>query len=413
MKLKNKNIVLGVSGGIACYKSPEIVRRIRESGGEVSVIMTGSATEFIKPLVFQALSERPVATSLFSLAEENQIGHIKIVEQADAMVIAPATANIIGKMAQGIADDYVSTSFLACIAPVFIAPAMNHHMWNNLAVQDNLEILRSRGIRIIPPGSGFLACGSYGPGRMADPAQIVSTIETYFNEMAGADTQSPPLKNLQVLITAGPTQERIDPVRYLSNDSSGKMGYALAECCRDLGATVILVSGPTALPSPPGIETIHVVSAQEMMDSVMKHSNQSQIIIKAAAVSDFRVKSPNPQKTKKKETLTLELVRNPDILLTLGQNKSDDQILVGFAAESQNVGRYAMQKLKDKNLDLIVANNITQRDAGFNVDTNRVLLIDGDGTKELPLLTKEEVARRIMTHIMETARYRAIMESKP
>ncbi len=412
MKLEDRSIVLGVSGGIACYKSPEIVRGIRESGGRVSVIMTCSATEFVKPLVFQALSEQPVATSLFSLEEENQIGHIKIVEKADAMVIAPATANIIGKMAHGIADDYLSTSFLACSAPVFVAPAMNHHMWDNPVVQDNLEILEKRGLKIIPPGSGFLACGSYGTGRMAEPGQIVSILEDYFNEAENSEKTYKPLENIQVLVTAGPTRERIDAVRYLSNDSSGKMGYAIAECCRQLGGNVTLISGPTALPAPPGIKTISVLSAQDMMDAVMQRSEQVQIIIKAAAVSDFRIETPNPQKIKKKESLTLELSKNPDILKELGKRKGESQFLVGFAAESQDVLHYAEQKLKEKNLDLIVGNNILQEDAGFNVDTNRILLIDEDGSTALPLLSKEAVARKIMDYILATAKCRSIIAAK-
>jgi len=400
MNFTGKNVVLGVTGGIACYKSPEIVRGIRDGGGRVAVIMTRSATAFIKPLVFQALSERPVATSLFSLEEENQIGHIKIVEAADALLIAPATANIIGKFAHGIADDYLSTSFLACTAPVFVAPAMNHRMWENPAVQDNLKILRSRGVHVISPETGYLACGSIGIGRMAEPRVIIDTLASHFSGTGIVNDGAKPLRGLQVLVTAGPTRERIDPVRYLSNDSSGKMGYALAECCHRMGARVTLVSGPTSLAPPPGIETIRVVSAQEMMDVVLEKSATARIIIKAAAVSDFRVKNPNPQKTKKRETLTLELVKNPDILKELGRRKGKDQFLVGFAAESQNVSAFAKKKLLEKNLDLIVANNILQAEAGFNVDTKRVLLIDKDSETELPLLSKEVVAERIMEYVL-------------
>lgn len=410
MKLKDKRIVLGVSGGIACYKSPEIVRGIREAGGEVSVIMTRAAMEFIKPLVFQTLSENAVATSLFSLAEENQIGHIKVVEDADAMIIAPATANMIGKIAHGIADDYLSTSFLACTAPVLVAPAMNHHMWDHPAVQENIAVLRRRGIQIIEPGSGYLACGSFGVGRMAEPERIVETVQQRFEN--GAATLDLPLKQVRVLITAGPTRERIDPVRYLSNDSSGKMGYALAAHCRDLGAAVVLVSGPTALTPPPGIDTIQVVSAREMMDAVLERASQSQIIIKAAAVSDFTVEVPNPHKTKKSDSLTLHLKKSPDILKTLGDRKGSHQFLVGFAAESQDVHRYAEQKLKAKHLDLIVANNILQENAGFNADTNQVLLIGEEGATELPLMPKEEVARRIMAHIMATDKWQSIRDGR-
>lgn len=409
MKLKNRNILLGISGGIACYKAPEIVRGIRESGGNVSVAMTRSAMEFVRPLVFQTLSERPVATSLFSLEEESRIGHIKAAESADAMLIAPATANIIGKIANGIADDFLSTAFLVCSAPVFIAPAMNHHMWDNPALQKNLETLKKRNIHIIQPTAGYLACGSYGTGRMAEPNHIVSILEDHFHAAAKRGHLESPLKNIRVLVTAGPTRERIDAVRYLSNDSSGKMGYALAETCRQLGADVVLISGPTALSPPAGVETIHVKSTQEMYTAVMAKSKQVQIIIKAAAVSDFRIEAPNPQKTKKSEILTLELVKNPDILKELGKNKGKNQFLVGFAAESQDLRHHAELKLKDKNLDLIVANNILQKDAGFNVDTNKVLLIDNDGTIDLPLMSKEVVARKIMDHILATDKCRSII----
>ena len=409
MKLNKKNILLGVSGGIACYKAPEIVRGVRESGGNVTVAMTQSAMEFVKPLVFQALSERPVATSLFSLEEESRIGHIKVAETADALLVAPATANIIAKMAHGIADDFLSTAFLACSAPAFVAPAMNHHMWDNPALQSNLEILKKRNIHIIQPDSGYLACGSYGTGRMAEPRHIVSVLEDFFNLMENSDQKAKPLKNVRIMVTAGPTRERIDAVRYLSNDSSGKMGYALAEICRQLGADVILISGPTALSPPAEIETIHVKTAQEMYAAVMAKSGQAQIIIKAAAVSDFRIETPNPQKTKKSKTLTLELVKNPDILKELGRKKDKNQFLVGFAAESEDVRHYAEQKLKDKDLDLIVANNILQKDAGFDVDTNRVLLVDNNGVVDLPLMSKEAVARKIMDHILATDKCRSII----
>ena len=405
-------MLLGVSGGIACYKSLEIVRGIREAGGSVSVVMTRSAMEFVKPLVFQTLSENPVATSLFSLEEESKIGHIKLSENADAMLVAPATANIIAKMAHGIADDYLTTAYLACSAPVFVAPAMNHHMWDHPALQDNLALLVKRNLHIIHPGSGYLACGSYGTGRMAEPGEIVTVLEDYFDRITTGEQAEKPLNNIRVLVTAGPTRERIDAVRFLSNDSSGKMGYALAEKCRQLGADVILISGPTALSPPVDIETIQVKSALEMYSAVMANSEQAQVIIKAAAVSDFRVETPNPQKTKKSERMTLELVKNPDILKTLGDRKTSNQFLVGFAAESQNVLYYAEQKLKEKNLDLIVANNILQKDAGFDVDTNRVLLIDGDGSIDLPLLSKEVVAGRILDHIMATDKFRSIMATK-
>jgi len=373
------------------------------------VAMTRSAMEFVKPLVFQTLSERPVSTTLFSLEEESQIGHIKVAETADALLIAPATANIIAKIAHGIADDFLSTAFLVCSAPVFVAPAMNHHMWDNPAVQNNLEIMAKRNIHIIQPTTGYLACGSYGTGRMAEPIDIVSILEDHFQQTTNSGHTGTPLKGLTILVTAGPTRERIDAVRYLSNDSSGKMGYALAEICQQLGADVVLISGPTTLAPPADVETIQIQSALEMRSAVMAKSHLAQVIIKAAAVSDFRIESPNPQKTKKSATLTLELVKNPDILKELGEKKDKNQFLVGFAAESHEVRHYAAQKLKDKNLDLVVANNILQRDAGFNVDNNRVLLIDKNGTIELPLMSKKAVARKIMDHILTTDKCQSII----
>ncbi len=395
MTLKSKDIVLGVTGGIACYKSLEIVRGIVKAGGSVSVVMTKSAMEFVQPLTFQTLSGRHVATSLFSLQEESQIGHIKLGENADAMIVAPATANAIAKAAHGIADDYLSTALLANTAPLFIAPAMNMNMWNHQAVQHNLDILKQRGAIIIPPGSGFQACGAYGPGRMAE----VNNILTALDENLGSKTDLP-LAGISVLVTAGPTQEKIDAVRYLTNYSSGKMGYAIANHCQKLGADVCLISGPTSISPPENINVIDVRSADEMYNAVMENAAHSQLIIKSAAVSDFRIENPNPQKTKKTETLTLNLVKNKDILKDLGKKKTKEQFLVGFAAESQNVEDYARQKLKAKNLDLIVANNILQKDAGFNVDTNRVLLIDENTNTKLPLLSKEEVAEQILNYIL-------------
>ncbi len=398
MTLKSKDFVLGVTGGIACYKSLEIVRGIVKAGGGVSVVMTKSAMEFVQPLTFQTLSARPVATSLFSMQEESQIGHIKLGENADAMIIAPATANTIAKAANGIADDYLSTALLANTAPLFIAPAMNVNMWNHQAVQHNLEILKQRGAIIIPPDSGFQACGAYGQGRMAEVGKILTTLEEYMGRKP--ESYGSPLANISVLVTAGPTQEKIDAVRYLTNYSSGKMGYAIAKHCQKLGADVCLISGPTSISPPEKVRVINVKSAEEMYNAVMEYAASSQLIIKSAAVSDFRIEAPNPQKTKKTETLTLKLVKNKDILKDLGKKKTEKQFLVGFAAESQNVEDYARQKLKAKNLDLIVANNILQKDAGFDVDTNRVLLIDEESETNLPLLSKEEVAEQILNHIL-------------
>ncbi len=408
MKLKDREIVLGVSGGIAGYKSPEIVRGIMESGGMVSVVMTASATEFIRPITLQAISTRPVATSMFSPDQESKIGHINLVENVDAMLVAPATANIIAKAANGIADDFLSTSLLACKAQLFIAPAMNCNMWEHPAVQFNLEKLIQRGAEIIQPESGFLACGTYGTGRMAAPGKIVALLESWFQKQADGKKHRP-LDGISALVTAGPTREKIDAVRYLTNFSSGKMGYAMAECCRNLGAQVCLVSGPTSLDPPKGVEFVKITSANEMHQAVMRKADQAQLIIKSAAVSDFRAANPNPQKTKKTETLTLELTKNRDILKELGEKKQENQFLVGFAAESENLQEYARKKLNEKNLDLIVANNILQPNAGFDVDTNRVILMNRDQSIELPLLSKKKVAERVLRHILDSDKWNLIV----
>ena len=410
MAVQNKEFVLGVSGGIACYKALEIVRGLKEQGNMVSVVMTKAATEFVKPLTFQTLSERPVAIELFNLWEESKIGHIKVGENADGFIVAPATANIIGKAAHGIADDYLSTVLLACHAPLFIAPAMNNKMWEHPAVQDNLALLKKRNATIIPPESGFLACGTYGPGRMASPDIILSTVFDALGGSASKDKRESQkdLEGVTALITAGPTREKIDAVRYLTNRSSGKMGYAIAEHCRDRGANVILISGPTTLQPPSGLEFIGVQSADEMYQATMKYAGQSRLIIKAAAVSDYSLEEPFEQKIKKKKKLELKLVKTKDILKDLGKTKLDHQFLVGFAAESQDVEMYARKKLAEKNLDLIVANNILEKDAGFDVDTNRVLLIDEKKTDELPLLSKTQVAERIVNTILSTKRWQSI-----
>lgn len=402
MKFQDKEIVLGVTGGIACYKALEIVRGIKNGNGNVSVVMTQSAMEFVQPLTFQTLSERTVATSMFSLREESKIGHIKIGENADAMIVAPATANLIGKAANGIADDYLTTVLLACQAPLIVAPAMNHKMFEHPAVQQNLKVLEARGATIVPPDSGFLACGTYGTGRMADPQKILDQLEQVLSFKKGK------LAGVNILITAGPTREKIDAVRFLTNHSSGKMGYAIAAYCQQQGAKVTLISGPTAISPPQGVEFISAESCQEMHDAVMKFAPTSNLIIKAAAVSDYCVESPEKHKTKKQEKLSLNLVKTKDILKGLGQQKRPDQFLVGFAAESQQVEEYAKKKLKEKNLDLIVANNILQKDAGFNVDTNRVLLIDDNGTQKLPLLSKGEVAEQLLEHILASKKWKSI-----
>ena len=406
MSLAEKKFILGVTGGIACYKSLDLIRRLRERGAMVRVIMTRSAMEFVRPLAYRAVSGNPVATSLFSTDDESKIGHIEIVEEIDGFIIAPATANILGKIANGIADDYLSTSLLASLAPLFIAPAMNNRMWQNVAVQSNKQTLVERGAYIIPPENGLLACGEYGIGRMAQVETIVQKLEEFFNSEFNH-----PLEGKKVLVTAGPTQEKIDAVRYISNYSTGRMGYAIAQVCEELGAEVTLISGPSALVTPDGVKVIKVISAEEMYHTVMDNFTEANIIIKSAAVADYRVETPNPHKTKKGEQLTLQLTKNRDILLALGKRKNRNQILVGFAAESRNLESFAKQKLKAKNLDLIVANNILEQDAGFNADTNRVLLIEQESTVVVPLQDKVEIAKTIMNHILHSPKWHSISES--
>lgn len=414
MKLKNKEIIVGVTGGVACYKTLELVRSIKKEGGNVTVIMTASAMEFIKPMAFQAVSGREVLTDLFSLEEEKNIGHITVAENADAMIVAPATANYLGKAANGIADDYLTTVTLALKAPLFVAPAMNHNMWEHPATQQNRKTLLSRNVIEIPPEYGEMACGTVGVGRLAQVETIMGYLTSHFEREKEKEElkQEKPLQGISVLITAGPTQEKIDAVRYISNYSTGKMGYAIAACCRDLGADVTLVSGPTSIKKPEGVNFVPVLSAMDMYDAVMARAENCNLIIKSAAVADYRIEDPNPHKTKKKDTIALNLVQNPDILKKLGSIKKEDQFLVGFAAESQRLEEYARKKLVEKNLDLIVANNILQEDAGFNADTNRVLLIEDDSIEEVPLLHKDEVAEKIIAHVLNSKRWKERVGTK-
>ncbi|MBI5968739.1 MAG: bifunctional phosphopantothenoylcysteine decarboxylase/phosphopantothenate--cysteine ligase CoaBC [Deltaproteobacteria bacterium] len=390
--LKDRKIVLGVTGGIAAYKAAELVRELVRAGAEVHVVMTKSAQAFITPLTFQTLSGNPVATELFSLIEESEIGHISLADRAEILVIAPATANIIGKIASGIADDMLTTIVMATKAPVLIAPAMNVHMWENPICQENIEKLRARGYQFVGPESGELACGYEGKGRLAEIPTIMEEIRAILSPQDFAQEK--------ILITAGPTEEPIDPVRFITNRSSGKMGFALAHAARRRGAEVTLVSGPTALPAPPKVSYISVRSAAEMREAVLNNLNSASILLMAAAVSDYRPKKTAPEKMKKSKSETLlELERNADILAEAGQHKGQ-RIIVGFAAETENLLQNARQKLKEKNLDLIVANDITLPGAGFEVDTNIVKLLDPSGkVEELPLMTKEELADRILDRI--------------
>ncbi|MDA8413753.1 MAG: bifunctional phosphopantothenoylcysteine decarboxylase/phosphopantothenate--cysteine ligase CoaBC [Desulfobacteraceae bacterium] len=383
--LKNKQIILGVTAGIASYKAVELLRLLTKAGADVHVIMTRSAQEFIAPLTFQTLSANPVHTELFNLIAEREIGHITLADRADLFIIAPATANVIGKIAAGIADDMLTTTVMATKAPVLIAPAMNVNMYTNPIYRDNEERLRGYGYLFVPPEKGALACGWEGEGKLASPESIF--------EAAVAAISPRDLRGQTILITAGPTREEIDPVRFISNHSSGKMGYALAKAAQRRGAQVILVSGPVNLPAPYGVELVRAESAREMQAAVMERSGHCTIIIKAAAVADYCPAVRSGLKIKKQSAeLSLQLVKTPDILAGLGALEKRP-FLVGFAAETGNLDEFATRKLKEKNADLIVANDVSQPDAGFNVDNNRARLFFRDGRiLEYPLMSKDALA---------------------
>jgi phosphopantothenoylcysteine decarboxylase/phosphopantothenate--cysteine ligase len=393
MGIEGRSVVVGVTGGIACYKACELVRLLSTAGARVRVVMTAGAQQFVTPLTLQTLSGNPVATDTFSLTQESEIGHIRLADGADVVLVAPATANVIAKLASGIADDLLTTVLLATRAPVIVAPAMNVHMWEHPTVQENLARLVARGVRVVGPANGYLACGYEGAGRLADPDAIVEEVR---RALAPED-----LAREHVLVTAGPTQEAIDPVRYLSNHSSGKMGYAIARVARRRGATVTLVTGPTSVPAPPGVDVVPVTSAREMAIAVERAFGRATIVVMTAAVADYRPRQAFARKMKKDAArLTLELARNPDILGELGARKGR-RLLVGFAAETHDVASEARRKLRAKRLDLIVANDVTAPGAGFGSDTNAVRLIDGAGPDEtLPVLPKEEVAARIVDWIV-------------
>jgi phosphopantothenoylcysteine decarboxylase/phosphopantothenate--cysteine ligase len=388
--LRDKRVVLGVTGSIAAYKAVELASRLTQAGAEVDVVMTRAATEFVTPLTFRSITHRPVVTEMFDLASEFSVEHVALAERAEVMVIAPATANVIAKLAAGIADDMLTCTVLATTAPVIIAPAMNVHMYQNPITQENLAKLSARGFTIVGPASGVLACGEIGPGRLADIEQLIGTIKQILGKKGD-------LAGRCILVTAGGTQEPIDPVRHITNPSSGKMGYAVAEAARDRGARVILVSAPTALSVPVGVERIPVRTALQMKEAVVQAAPAADALIMAAAVADYRPAQKAERKIKKETTsLTLELIRNPDILSEV----KDDLIKVGFAAESENLVDNARVKLKEKKLHLIVANDVTAPDSGFGVDTNKVVLIDAEGQVEpLPLLSKLEVAHKILDRV--------------
>ena len=388
--LTGKNVVLGVTGGIAAYKACEVVSRLRKLHAEVDVIMTQNATKLVAPLTFETLSCRPVCVDTFSRTESWDVKHISLAQKADLMLVAPATANIMAKLANGIADDMLSTTLLATKAPILLAPAMNTGMWTAEATQHNLCVLRERGVHTVGPANGFLACGDNGAGRMSEAVEIVEAATALLCPVRD-------LEGLNVLVTAGPTVERIDPVRYLTNDSSGKMGSALAEAAQKRGAQVTLLSGPVHLPCPAGVEKVNVTSTMSLYQAMMERCENQDIIVQAAAPADYRVEHPADQKIKKNtgEALVLTLVENPDIAKAVGERKRPGQVLVGFAAETQNVLDNAQQKLSKKHLDLIVANDVTAEGAGFGVDTNIVTLITKDGADPLPKMSKKDVADHI------------------
>ena len=393
--LDGKQALLGVTGGIAAYKAVDLTSRLVKSGASVNVIMTDNAAKLVRPLTFQTISRNPVVAGMFAETADWRPEHIALADEADILAIAPATANIIGKLAHGIADDMLSTTALAVRCPILVAPAMNCHMYDNAIFQKNMEILREHGIAFVEPEYGQLACGYEGKGRLADVEKIIQKIQRLVNTPRDFEGKT-------VLVTAGPTREPLDPIRFITNRSSGKMGYAVAEAAYNRGADVILVSGPTALPAPAGIKLINVETTGQMRDRALEHASQAHVAVMAGAPSDYRPQTVNPQKIKKDQgQLTLTLERNPDILAELGQHRRDGQILVGFSMETENLLDNARKKLQKKNVQLMVANDISQEGAGFGTDTNIVWLIDSSGgEKELPLMSKLDVAHAILDEVI-------------
>ena len=390
--LQGKKIVLGVTGGIAVYKAVDLVSRLRKAGCEVRVVMTEHAQQFVTPLTFKEISGNAVATSMWNANQEFNVEHIALANWADAFLVAPATANILAKMACGIADDLLSTTLLAAQAPIVVCPAMNTGMYQNPATQENIAKLQERGVTVMPPAVGHLACGTSGPGRLPEPQQIVEFMSAFF---AGREGD---LRGLRVLVTAAGTREPIDPVRYVGNRSSGKMGYAVAQMAAERGADVLLISGPSALATPPNVRVVNVETTNEMLEACLAAYGDVDIVIKAAAVADYRPRDVADQKIKKKtdDALTVVMDKNPDILKTLGAKK-EQQVLVGFAAETQNLLANAREKVVKKNLDMIVANDVTAAGAGFNSDTNIVKFLFANGdVRELEQMPKVDVANKIL-----------------
>ncbi|MGE6650531.1 bifunctional phosphopantothenoylcysteine decarboxylase/phosphopantothenate--cysteine ligase CoaBC [Shewanella colwelliana] len=391
MSLTNKKILLGIGGGIAAYKSADLVRRLKERGADVRVVMSQSAQEFITPLTLQALSGHPIATDLLDTAAEAAMGHIELARWADLVIIAPATANLIARINAGMADELITTTCLATEAPVVLCPAMNQQMYRNAATQANLDSLRSRNITIWGPASGNQACGEVGPGRMEEPLVIAERVEQFFAPKI--------LQGMSLLLTAGPTREAIDPVRYISNHSSGKMGFAIAKAAAEMGAKVTIVAGPVNLDTPLNVNRVNVKSTQEMLDAVMEQVHHSDIFIGCAAVCDYRVADIANDKIKKSaEEMALALVRNPDILATVSAHKQRP-FTVGFAAETQDVEHYAKDKLKRKKLDMIAANDVSDPALGFNSDDNALKVYWENGQLELPATDKLTLARQLLTLI--------------
>ena len=391
--LTGKRIVVGVTGGIAAYKACDLVSRLKKRGAQVRVVLTEHACQFVQPLTFETLSGNPAYTDSFD--RKYEIGHVALAKWADLLLIAPATANCMAKIACGVADDLLSTTCLAVRCPVLAAPAMNSAMWRNPATQANLELLRSRGLRFVGPEAGRLACGDDDVGRMSEPEQIVKAVEAILNPLRD-------LEGLNVLVTAGPTVERIDPVRYITNRSTGKMGYALAEAARDRGANVTLISGPTKLTAPEGVELVRIESSAQLCAAVLERGDQADVVIQAAAPADFRPKSVAERKIKKTgENMTLELEATTDIAAELGRRKIPGQILVAFAAETNDVMDNARGKLIKKNADLIVANDVSRSDAGFGVDTNVITLITAEDVRALEKMSKRAAADAILSRVRE------------
>ena len=398
-EMKKPCVVLGVTGGIAVYKACELLRLLQKRGIDVFVVMTQNACRFVAPLTFETLSGHPVAVDTFDRPQTWEVEHIALAKRADLFLIAPATANIMGKMACGIADDMLSTTVMATRAPVLVAPAMNTGMWENAAVQQNVKTLRARGVEIVAPVSGHLACGDSGAGKLEDVAVIAErACELLF---AKKD-----MEGLRVMVTAGPSREALDPVRYISNRSSGKMGYAIAQAAQKRGAEVTLLSGPVAIEAPQGVKLVPFTTTQELLDRASELAQEQDLLIQAAAPADYRAKEVAPQKIKKQggEPMAFTLVENPDVAATLGKAKRSGQVFVGFAAETNDVLAHARDKLARKNLDMIVANDVTRPGAGFDVDTNIVTLITKDGQEALPMMSKAEVAQRILDRALALRR---------